>query len=56
MAKSRGFPKELQVGLALVALGWDVIQTIRHKQTCPSCVNRDYLQIAVDVAHLARYA
>lgn len=40
----------------LIGLAWDVAQVQKHKRTCPQCVGRDYLTIALDVAHLAQTA
>lgn len=44
---------ELKFVLALGALAWDLWQADRHRRTCAQCAGRDYLQIALDVAHLA---
>jgi hypothetical protein len=40
--------------LAVAGLILDLIQADKHQRTCPQCVGRDYLSIALDVAHLAR--
>jgi hypothetical protein len=38
----------------VIGLIWDVAQAREHKHTCPKCMRRDYLTIALDVAHLAQ--
>ena len=48
--------KALALLLALGGLLWDLATASEHQQTCPSCLGRDYLAIALDVAHLARFA
>ena len=42
--------------LAFGALLWDLWQADKHKRTCPKCQGRDFLAIALDVAHLAQTA
>jgi hypothetical protein len=51
---AKGVPKEAALLLGVVALLWDLRQADQHKRTCPRCVGRDYLAIALDVAHLAQ--
>ena len=54
MAKS--MPNELKLLLAAGALLWDLLQAEKHRQNCPRCAGRDYLAIALDVAHLVQAA
>ena len=56
MAKSKGIPKGAGLILALITLAWDLSQAAEHKRTCPKCMGRDYLTIALDVAHLVQAA
>jgi len=49
-------PKGAAFLLACVGLAWDLSQAARHRQTCPRCQGRDFLTIALDVAHLAQAA
>lgn len=41
---------------AVAGLIWDLAQASEHKRTCPKCMRRDYLTIALDIAHLAQAA
>jgi hypothetical protein len=54
MAKSKGSPGGIGMILAVVGLIWDLVQADKHQRTCPQCMARDYLSIALDVAHLAQ--
>jgi hypothetical protein len=54
MAKAK--PAEIKLAFACGALIWDLWQAAKHKQTCPQCAGRDYLSIALDVAHLVKAA
>jgi hypothetical protein len=51
---AKGVPKEVTLLLGAVALLWDLWQANQHQRTCPQCAGRDYLAIALDVAHLAQ--
>ncbi len=42
--------------LACAGLAWDLVQADKHKRTCPKCQGRDFLAIALDLAHLAQTA
>ncbi len=53
---AKGIPAEIKFALACSALFWDLWQADKHRQTCPRCVERDYLIIALDVAHLMQAA
>jgi hypothetical protein len=46
--------KDAVVFLGFVALALDLWQAAVHQRTCPKCMGRDYLQVALDVAHLAQ--
>jgi hypothetical protein len=46
--------KALSLVGAVIGLVWDITEAQKHKRTCPQCVGRDYLAIALDVAHLAQ--
>jgi hypothetical protein len=50
----KGMPKQATLVLACCGLLWDLWQADRHQRTCPSCAGRDYLEIALDVAHLVQ--
>lgn len=52
MAKT--MPRELKIMLALAAVQWDLLQADQHRRTCPQCAGRDFLEIALDVAHLLK--
>jgi hypothetical protein len=54
MAKSKGSSGWITMILATAGLIWDLVQADKHRQTCPQCMGRDYLSIALDVAHLAQ--
>lgn len=41
-----------KIALAGVALIVDLVAAWKHKRRCPQCMSRDYLAIALDVAHL----
>jgi hypothetical protein len=56
MVMAKGMPGEIKFALACGALLWDLWQADRHRQTCPRCAGRDYLAIALDVAHLVQAA
>ena len=56
MVMAKGIPSEIKFALAFGALLWDLWQADRHRQTCPQCSGRDYLAIALDVAHLVQAA
>jgi hypothetical protein len=51
MAKRKPTPG-LALVLSGVALIADLMKARQHQQTCPQCMGRDYLAIALDVAHL----
>jgi hypothetical protein len=53
---AKGIPAEIKFALAFGALFWDLRQADKHRRTCPRCVGRDYLTIALDVAHLVQAA
>jgi hypothetical protein len=53
---AKGMPKEATFVLACGALLWDLVQAAKHRQTCPRCQGRDFLTVALDVAHLAQVA
>ena len=53
---AKGVPNELKLALACGVLLWDLVQADKHQRTCPQCAGRDYLQIALDVAHLVKAA
>lgn len=38
--------------LGVVALVLDLAQAREHQKTCPKCLGRDYVEIALDLAHL----
>ena len=38
--------------LGILGLVADLAKASEHQQTCPRCLGRDYLKIALDVAHL----
>ena len=40
----------------MIALVFDLSKAIEHRQTCPKCIPRDYLTVALDVFHLAELA
>jgi hypothetical protein len=52
MAKRTPKPGGLMVLLGGIALIADLVKARQHQQTCPKCLGRDYLEIALDVAHL----
>lgn len=41
---------------AIVALVLDLSKAVEHRQTCPRCMSRDYVTVALDVFHLAGLA
>ena len=51
---AKGVPNEVKLAVACGALLWDLWQADKHQRTCPQCAGRDYLAIALDVAHLAQ--
>jgi len=51
---AKAVTKEVKFVLACGALLWDLWQAGKHQRTCPRCAGRDYLAIAVDVAHLVQ--
>ena len=51
MAKRKPTPG-LMVLLGSVAFAADLLKAYQHQQTCPKCLGRDYLAIALDIAHL----
>jgi len=53
---AKGIPGEIKFALACGVLFWDLRQAERHQRTCPRCVGRDYLTIALDVVHLVQAA
>ena len=53
---AKGVPKEVGFILAAIGLVWDLVQADKHQRTCPQCARRDYLAIALDVAHLTQAA
>jgi hypothetical protein len=53
---AKGIPTEIKLTLACCALVWDLRQADKHQRTCPRCVGRDYLEIALDVVHLVQAA
>ncbi len=53
---AKGMPKEVPFILACAGLAWDLVQADKHKRTCPKCQGRDFLAIALDLAHLAQTA
>lgn len=53
---AKGVPNEVKFALACGALAWDLWQARKHQRTCPQCAGRDYLEIALDVVHLAQAA
>ena len=53
---AKGVPKEVTFILACGGLLWDLWQADKHQRTCPRCAGRDYLEIALDVAHLVQTA
>jgi hypothetical protein len=46
--------KALGLAVSVTGLIWDLAQAAEHRRTCPKCVARDYLAVALDVAHLAQ--
>ena len=38
---------------AVIALVLDLSKAAEHRQTCPKCIPRDYVAVALDVFHLA---
>lgn len=56
MVMAKGISSEIKLALACGALLWDLWQADKHQQTCPQCAGRDYLAIALDVAHLVQAA
>lgn len=52
MAKKRPNIGGLAFLLGLVALFADLAKARDHQQTCRQCLGRDYVDIALDVAHL----
>lgn len=52
MVSKRSPSKEASLGLAVVALFIDLTQAARHRRTCPTCRNRDFWAVALDVGHL----
>jgi hypothetical protein len=53
---AKGVPKEVKFVFACGVLLWDLWQADKHKRTCPQCVGRDYVTIALDVVHLVQAA
>lgn len=53
---AKGVSNEVKFVLACGALLWDLWQARNHQQSCPQCAGRDYLEIALDVVHLAQAA
>jgi hypothetical protein len=51
---AKGVPAEVKFALAFGALIWDLWQADKHRRTCPQCLGRDYLTIALDVGHLVQ--
>jgi hypothetical protein len=51
----KGVPKEVKFILACGALAWDLWQANKHQRTCPQCAGRDFLEIALDIGHLAQF-
>jgi hypothetical protein len=41
---------------AIIALVLDLSKAAEHRQTCPKCIPRDYVTVALDVFHLAELA
>jgi hypothetical protein len=41
---------------AIIALALDLSKAAEHRRTCPKCVQRDYVTVALDVFHLAEVA
>ncbi len=52
MAKRTPKPGGLVFLLSGIALIADLVKARQHQQTCPRCLGRDYLDIALDIAHL----
>ena len=52
MAKRKPNPGGLAFLLSGIALIVDLLKASEHQKTCPRCLGRDYLEIALDVAHL----
>jgi hypothetical protein len=48
--------KALGLAISVIGLIWDLARGAEHQRTCPKCVRRDYLAVALDVAHLAQTA
>lgn len=49
---TKSVPAEVRFALVCGAFLWDLLQAEKHQRTCPQCVGRDYLKIALDVMHL----
>jgi hypothetical protein len=41
---------------AMIALALDLSTAAEHRRTCPKCIPRDYVTVALDVFHLAELA
>lgn len=41
---------------AVIALAIDLSKAAEHRRTCPKCMPRDYVSVALDVFHLAELA
>lgn len=52
MAKKNSNLGGLTFVLGLVALALDLAKAREHQKTCRKCLGRDYLEIALDLAHL----
>jgi hypothetical protein len=52
MASKSLTKKEVTIALGVLGLAVDLLQAVRHKQTCPKCRTRDFLEVAFDVGHL----
>lgn len=52
MASKSLSKKEIALGVSVLGLVMDLLQAVRHKQTCPKCRTRDFLAVVLDVGHL----
>jgi len=41
---------------AIIALALDLSKAAEHRQSCPKCIPRDYVTVALDIFHLAELA
>jgi hypothetical protein len=53
---AKGVPNKVKFAIACGALLWDLWQADKHHRACSECAGRDYLEIALDVAHLVQAA